>query len=284
MSTFAVAKKDFRDGIRSRSLIGLVVLFALLIVVSVYFFVEVIPSLSGQTGGAAEMDFGVFSLITPTSILLPIVGVLIGYKAIVGERTSGSLKFLLGLPHTRRDVVFGKLLGRSGIVTVAVLIGFAVGGIALYSFTSAVTISNFVVFTLVTILLGVTFVSIAIAFSSVTRSSAIATAGAITLVLLFLFLWDLFLLLVTYVADQLSLITPAEGLPNWYFFLSSLNPTTSYSSAVAALLDTGLGIEDLSQISNPPFYLQNWFGFVILAFWLIVPIGLAYIRFQRTDL
>lgn len=284
MSTIAIAKKDFRDGIRSKSLIGLVILFALFIVLSVYFFVEVIPSLSGQTGGATEMDFGIVSLIAPTSILLPIVGVLIGYKAIVGERTSGSLKFLLGLPHTRRNVVFGKLLGRSGIVTVAVLVGFAVGGIALYSFTGAVTISNFILFTGATVLLGITFVSIAIAFSSLTRSSARATAGAITLVLLFLFLWDLFLFLVNYAAEQIGLIEPAAGFPDWYFFLSSLNPTTSYGSTVVALTDTGIGIEEVTQIQNPPFYLQNWFGFVILAFWLIVPIGLAYVRFQRADL
>lgn len=284
MSTIAIAKKDFRDGIRSKSLIGLVILFALFIVLSVYFFTEIWPSLIDQNTGVSEKAFGIFSLITPTSILLPIVGVLIGYKAIVGERTSGSLKFLLGLPHTRRDVVFGKLLGRSGIVTVAVLVGFTVGGIALYSFTSAVPITEFIMFTAATILLGVTFVSIAIAFSSVTRSSALATAGAITLVLLFLFLWDVFLLLVTYVADQLALINTAAGPPNWYYFLSSLNPATSYASAVVALTNAGIGIEEISQLQNPPIYLQNWFGFVILAFWLIVPIGLAYIRFQRADL
>jgi ABC-2 type transport system permease protein len=284
MSTIAVAKKDFQDGIRSRVLIGLVILFALLIAISVYFFTEILPSVAGQNGGGTAMMFTIASLTAPTSVLLPIVGVLIGYKAIVGERTSGSLKFLLGLPHTRRDVVFGKLLGRSGIITIAVLVGFTVGGIVLYSLTSAITIADFVVFTAVTVLLGMAFVSIAIAFSAVTRSSSRATAGAITLVLLFLFLWDVFLLLVNYVAEQLSLIEPAAGLPNWYFFLSSLNPTTAYASAVAALIDSGTGIEAIAQMSNPPFYLQNWFGLVILAFWLVVPIGLAYLRFERTDL
>jgi ABC-2 type transport system permease protein len=282
MSTIAVAKKDFQDGIRSRVLIGLVVLFALLVAGSVYFFVEILPTMMGPNSGATGTDFTIASLTTPASILLPIVGVLIGYKAIVGERTSGSLKFLLGLPHTRRDVVFGKFLGRSGITTVAVLIGFTVGGIVLYSLTSAVGIGDFVIFTAVTILLGMTFVSIAIAFSSATRSSSIATAGAIALVLLFLFLWNVLLLLVNYAATQLSLIEPSGGLPNWYFFLSSLNPTAAYSNAVSALINPGTGTEAIVQ--NPPFYLQNWFGFVILAFWLIVPIGLAYLRFQRTDL
>lgn len=56
---------------------------------------------------------------------------MLGYRAIVGERESGSLKFLLGLPHTRRDVILGKLIGRVSTVTVAVLVGFAIVGVHL---------------------------------------------------------------------------------------------------------------------------------------------------------
>jgi len=43
-----------------------------------------------------------------------------GYMAVVGERRSGSIKILLGLPPNRADVVFGKLLGRMGVVGLAV--------------------------------------------------------------------------------------------------------------------------------------------------------------------
>jgi ABC-2 type transport system permease protein len=278
MSTIAVAKKDFQDGIRSRVLIGLTILFALFIAGAVYFLTNIQMASQANTSGS----FALFSLVMPTYLLLPIVGVLIGYKAIVGERNSGSLKFLLGLPHTRRDVVFGKLLGRSGIVTVAILVGFAVGAIGLYAFTGSLAIVDFIIFTLVTVLLGVTFVSIAIAFSSATRSSSIATAGAITLVLLFLILWQVFLILVSYAANQLSLMDPSAGVPDWYLLLSRLNPTNAYTNAVSSVITSGA--ETAPVIQNQPFYLQGWFGFVILAFWVVVPIGLAYLRFQRTDL
>ena len=43
MSTIAVAKKDFRDGIRSWLVIGLIVLFALFIAGVVYFATEISP-------------------------------------------------------------------------------------------------------------------------------------------------------------------------------------------------------------------------------------------------
>jgi ABC-2 type transport system permease protein len=277
MSTIAVAKKDFKDGIRSWSLIALTVLFTLFIAGVVYYLAEI----SGNTQGTPEMSALLGSMLIPTYILLPIVGTMVGYKAIVGERASGSLKFLLGLPHTRRDVVFGKLLGRSGIVTVAVLVGFAVGGIVLYAFTTAFALGDFLVFTAVTILLGVTFVSISVAFSSMTKSSSIAIGGAITLVLLFLFLWQVFMILVNYAARELSLVDTSTAMsPDWILFLQRLNPTNAYVGALTSVFSDGTS----SVMRDMPFYLQNWFGFVILVFWLVVPIGLAYIRFERADL
>lgn len=274
MSTIAVAKKDFNDGVRSRTLIGLVVLFAVFLAGVTYYFTEIIPA----TGTDVQMVQVMPSILLPTYTLLPIVGVLVGYKAIVGERESGSLKFLLALPHSRRDVVVGKLLGRSGIITGAVFVGYAVGGVVLYAFTDSFVVVDFLLYTLVTVLLGVTFVSIAIAFSSVTPSSSIATAGAVTLVLLFLFLWDLFLSLVTYAGTELSLIASTASPPDWYLFLRTLNPTTAYSGVLNWLLASN------APAQSGPFYLQNWFGFVILAFWLVVPIGVALVRFQRADL
>ncbi len=282
MSTIAVAKKDFRDGIRSWSLIGLSILFALFIASVVFYRVEIDPVGNGQ--GAPEMIRVLGSMFLPIYYLVPIVGTMVGYKAIVGERTSGSLKFLLGLPHTRRDVVFGKLLGRAGIVTVAVLVGFAVGGVVLSAFTTAFDAGDFLIFTAVTVLLGVTFVSIAIAFSATTESSSLAIGGAITLVLLFLILWALIThSLIPYAASELSLMDPSTPVPpDWLLFLERLNPTNAYVNAVSSVVFSANGTQQGMQ--NQPFYLENWFGFVILAFWLVVPLGLAYIRFERADL
>jgi len=35
---------------------------------------------------------------------------------------------------------------------------------------------------------------------------------------------------------------------------------------------------------DAPFYLQEWFGVVVLLFWLAVPVAIGYYRFERTDL
>ena len=279
MSMITVAKKDFRDSIRSQVLIGLILLFVLFVAGIAYYYTEVAPV--GTAREAPMMTAVLSSMLLPVYSLLPIVGTLVGYKALVSERESGSMKFLLGLPHTRQDVVVGKLLGRSGIVTIAVLAGFVVGGAVLYTLTSRFVFTDYAFFTLLTVLLGVTFVSIAIAFSSFTDSSSIATAGAIVLTLLFIFLWNGFLALIYNAAEYISLVeASATSSPVWYLFLQQLNPASSYTAVVNGLL-----YPDAEPfLQNAPFYLENWFGFVILLLWLFVPIGFAIIRFQRSEI
>ncbi|WP_247003436.1 ABC transporter permease [Halosolutus gelatinilyticus] len=280
MSALTIAKKEFKDGIRSRSLLVLVPLFGLLMAGAAYFFTEIAP-LGGSDDPRTKTV--ILSLFVPTYIALPIIGTMLGYKSISGERELGSLKFLLGLPHTRRDVVLGKLAGLSGIMIVAVISGFAVGGVALFTLHGTFRLGDYVALMSVAIVLGVVFVSIAIAFSSAVRSSTVATAGAITLVLIFLFLWDGFLTVVAHFAGELSFVESSTvQSAEWYLFLQYLNPAIAYQGAVAALLDMRGG--PTSVLANPPFYLEEWFGFVILAFWLAVPIGLSYLRFRRTDL
>ncbi|WP_157533114.1 ABC transporter permease subunit, partial [Haloferax profundi] len=46
------------------------------------------------------------------SLLLPIGALLLSYQSLIGERTRGSIKFLLGMPLTRTQILFGKATGR----------------------------------------------------------------------------------------------------------------------------------------------------------------------------
>jgi len=52
------------------------------------------------------------------TLFLPLVAIFAGYAAISKERTGGSLKLLLSLPHSRKDVIIGKVVGRCGVVGV----------------------------------------------------------------------------------------------------------------------------------------------------------------------
>jgi ABC-2 type transport system permease protein len=61
--------------------------------------------------------------------IVPVLALVASYLAIAGERESGTLKLLLGMPPTRREVVLGKLLGRLAVTTTAIVVAFTVGAL-----------------------------------------------------------------------------------------------------------------------------------------------------------
>ncbi|MFC7192045.1 ABC transporter permease subunit [Halocatena marina] len=95
-----------------------------------------------------------------------------------------------------------------------------------------------------------------------------ATWGAIVLAVVFAFVWETVLSIVQ------SLMLPANAaVPNWFHLLTRLNPKYFYIDA------------NTLQLGNAaPFYLEPWFGGVIVAGWLLVSLGLAYVLFERSDL
>jgi hypothetical protein len=86
MSLTAVTKKEFLDSIRSYTLIGLVVLFVVFAVFSTA--IQWIPNLTGVDGNTNTLAL-LNSMRQPSVYLVPLVGIMVGYKAIAGERASG---------------------------------------------------------------------------------------------------------------------------------------------------------------------------------------------------
>jgi ABC-2 type transport system permease protein len=105
---------------------------------------------------------------------------------------------------------------------------------------------------------------------------------------LFTFVWGSVILLIRLAAEEFALIdASAQSSPDWLAFISYFNPTRAFGGALQVLLpdflpSSGLGSRGVG--STPPIYLEEWFGFVILVFWLVIPLGLAYLRFRSTDL
>lgn len=282
MSLIVVAKKDFRDAIRSRVLLALTLLFGIFTAGGVYAS-TLLPEFVGFGVDQNALNV-IFGLVSPAGFLVPIIGLLVGYKAVAGERESGSLKLLLGLPHTRRDVVLGKVIGRTAVVAVSIIVGFGVGGIVLYALTDSFSALNYLLFTATTILLGLTFVSLSVGLSSATASTTRAAWGAFGILALFQFIWGVLGFLFLFAVTG-SL--PQPPVPDWYLLFTRLNPQNAYQTAITATLP---GSESLTAVfasssqGNRSFYLEGWFGYVILLFWAVIPLALTHLRFRDSDL
>ena len=127
-----VAAKEFRDRLRNRWVLAVALVFAV--------FSLVIAYAGGAQQGAVglrSLEFTVTSLVSLVIYLVPLIALLLGFDAIVGERERGSLDLLLAYPITRGELLLGKYLGLSLALALAMLAGLAAVGVMLvYQFGS----------------------------------------------------------------------------------------------------------------------------------------------------
>lgn len=276
MTWNVVARKDFEDAVRAKTLWALVALFTIVMVLSTWFFGDV--QAAGNTVAAEAL---IVSLVLPVSFILPAMGIMAGYKAIVGERDSGSVKVLLSLPNTRRNVIFGKFLGRSAVVSAAVLLGCVIGAIVFAVFANTFPVAEYLQFLALTLVLGVVFVGVAVGFSASTGSSTVAIIGGIALVLLFTLFWSLLTLLLGFVLTEYANVG-SEMVSDVIGMTNAINPTNAYNNLLLTVIDQQGGAN--AQMMTDGFYTEPWFAVVVLAFWLVVPLALGYWRFENAEL
>lgn len=283
MSWQVIAKKDFRDAVRSRAFLAISGLFLLLIVGMTALF-GAVEEISGDDPAALDL---VFFIASSLGLFVSIVAIVVCYRAIAGERESGSIKLLLALPHTRRDVILGKVVGRTGVLAVPIvaslLVGLLAGGLMLGEFAPLAT----GLFCLVALLFALTYVSIMVGFSAISESTTRAAALSISFFIILEFLWDVVVLGVAYAANGFTFPETAADFPAWIYPVSQLQPSTAFVNALVAVVPNppdvqggaGPGAEEFDAVFATP-----WVGFVALAFWIIVTLALGSRRFQRTDL
>jgi Cu-processing system permease protein len=107
-----IAGKEFRDRMRNRWVLAVALVFTVFSLVIAYF--------GGAQQGAVgfrSIEFTIASLVSLVIYLIPLIALLLGFDAIVGERERGSLDLLLSLPITRLELLLGKYLGLAAALT-----------------------------------------------------------------------------------------------------------------------------------------------------------------------
>ncbi|WP_254762320.1 ABC transporter permease [Natrinema marinum] len=284
-----VARKEFDDAGRSKllwSLIGLLVGLVVIGYVAIWYSVDDVTA-------AEVLSF----LGTPLQVILPVAALIAGYMAVVGERRSGSVKLLLGLPPNRTDVVFGKLLGRMGVVGVAVGLAFLTSLVLGALFFGSVPFVDWLGFAAVSVLFGTTFVGLAVGVSAGVSTRGKSMAIVVGLYMIFVALWELLTAGPYYLIYDEPVPVEAE---TWFLVLEQFNPILAYTNLASSIVEGSIfpfqfryGLQSMEASGmtpaerypgDAPFYLEDWFGVVVLLCWLVVPVAIGYYRFQRTDL
>ncbi len=274
MSWAVVARKDFQDARKSKTLWALAALFLLFTVGMAVLYAQI----DALSEGATEVtSIGLLGfLAAPASLFVSIAGVVICYRSVAGESESGTGKLLLSLPNSRRDVVLGKLVGRTAVLAVPLAMGFVVSILVVLGLYESFDAVRYLVFVVVTLLFALAYVGLVVGISATTTSTGRASALAVGAWFLFEMLWGALTTGAIYVVSGFSF--PTEQ-PDWGLFLNSLPPSSAYSNAATGFLGGSIGGE-----GPTPFFLESWFSVLVLVAWVVVPVGLGYLRYRSLDL
>ncbi|MCJ8168141.1 ABC transporter permease subunit [Atopomonas sediminilitoris] len=273
-SILSIARKEFADGLRNRWLLAISLLFAVLAVGIAWLG----AAAAGQVG-FTSIPATIASLASLATFLMPLIALLLAYDSIVGEDEGGTLLLLLTYPLTRVQMLVGKFLGHGAILALATLLGFGSAAVAIAMLVPDVELNlllwAFSRFISSSILLGLVFIALAYALSSVVREKSSAAGLALGLWFGFVLVFDL-VLLAGLVLSQ-GRINP-DVLP----WLLLLNPTDVFRLLNVSGFEASAAISGVMQLGQdlPQSSALLWLA---LFGWGLLSLGLAFFFFKRRE-
>lgn len=264
---WTIAAKEFRDRIRNRWVLAVALVFAVFSLVIAYFG-------GAQQGvvGFRSIEITIASLVSLVIYLIPLIALLLGFDAIVGERERGSLDLLLSLPITRLELLLGKYLGLAAALTASMLGGFGVVIALLFGQIDSRGLFHFIGFMFSSVLLGLAFLSLAVLLSVIARDRTRASGLAIAAWFFFVLVFDLLML-------GLLVGTGGRVGGDAFTWLLLLNPADVFRILNVFSLEDVRTLYGLASIVPPALGNPLAMGAVMLV-WIALPLMIAKWRFK----
>lgn len=262
-----VAGKEFWDRIRSRWVLAVTLVFVFFALVIAYFG-------AAQQGaiGFKGIELTVASLVSLAIYLVPLIALMLGYDAIIGERERGSLDLILSLPISRLELLLGKFLGLSGALVFATFAGFGLVGVLLAYYMDINALFHYAGFMFSAALMGMSFLAIAILMSVVSSSKTVASGVAIAAWFFYVLVYDLILL-------GLLVATGGDVVGQMLPLLLLLNPADIFRVLNVFSVEEAKTLYGLATVF-PAALASPWVLGGAMAFWIIAPLAAAYRKFR----
>jgi len=242
------------------------------------------------------------SFVVVLSILVPILAIGLGFDSVNGEYNRRTMSRILAQPIYRDALLFGKFAAGLGTLSVALvtlwLLVMGFGLIRLGIPPNGEEIGRLIVFLVVTVFYAGVWLSLAMLFSILFRSTATAALVALGLWLFLTLLWPALAQLFGEVISPSDYRFTLLGLPTpatlaWQQGLARLSPGTLYGEVVVAMLSpdaqsmTTLLAQFQGRLGSPlplgESILAAWPQMVGLIAGTIVLYVIGYICFQRQE-
>lgn len=263
-SVLIIAKREFLDAVRNRWFF----FFAL-----VFMILDSTVAYSGITGVRENTFFKpALSLLNLVLILVPLMALIMGANSFTGARESWEL--LLIQPISRKEAILGKYLGLGAAITATILLGFICAGIILILNFGLDEISHFLFLVILSVLLSLTFLSIASLSSIILGEKAKSIGISFMLWLWFVIIYDFILVGLTLslgeVIVALLFLNPADLVRTT--FITSLGSAALVGPAGAVLNKTFGSLTGMI------------LSLTTLLAWLVIPLYVAIYIFERKDI
>jgi ABC-2 type transport system permease protein len=220
-------------------------------------------------------------LATVAGVVLPLVAVLVGYRSVVGDRTSGRLRLALSLPHSRLDLAVGTLVGRSVVFAVPTVVALVLAGSLAVGLADGPAAWGWLgPFVAATTLYGVAFVGLAVGVSLLSGTGRRATAGAVGGYLVTVVLWTDLHTAALLLLHRFDTAVTSE-MPGWALLVRLAGPGESYD----LLLRAGTAADRAGRYADAGLAGLAWpTAVALLAAWTLLPVALGYLRFRTAEL
>lgn len=221
-------------------------------------------------------------------VVVPLAAVLLCYRTVAGERSSGRFRLAANLPLSRRELLVGKYAGRfAGVMAPVALAVVLVTGVGLTRY-GAVSPARYLAVLGLAVLYVATLVAVVVALSAaVTRPLAAVTVGLVVVVS------DLFRGPVSEFLVEAASLGPVGHSERAVLVLERLAPSGAYQASLnwllglpnsAELLATRESASVSAQLGETPWYLHGAGGVAVLVGWLACALVVGLAVFDRGDL
>ncbi|HJV27794.1 MAG TPA: ABC transporter permease subunit [Aromatoleum sp.] len=263
-----IAGKEFRDRIRNRWVLAVALVFTVFALVIAYF-----GGAQQGTVGFRSIEFTIASLVSLVIYLVPLIALVLGFDAVVGERERGSLDLLLSMPITRFELLLGKYLGLAAALAFSTVVGFGLVGVVLSAQLQAASLLHYAGFIISSVLLGLAFLSLAVMTSVFAADRTRASGLAIALWFFFVLVFDLILL-------GALVVTGGKYGGEAFPYLLLLNPADVFRILNIFSLDDVRTLYGLATVF-PRALAEPWLLGLVMAGWIAAPLGVAAWRFRK---
>ncbi|MBE0525267.1 MAG: ABC transporter permease [Methanosarcinales archaeon] len=291
-NVITIAQKEFTDHIWSPRFLAFAITFTLIVFVVGYqkgLEVEYLGNVTG-TDGVLRGFWGVARVV---GSFAPIIGIVLGFDAIVKEVKSGSMNVLLTHPVFRDNIITGKIIGSAICLFLVLSISISISTGAMLTISGIPVgvedIFRIGIFTILTFFYVLIFLAIGVIVSVIVKNSSNSLIYSIAIWLLFTILFSQIILSGIYIStgEMEDSVEKAAGLLN-------LAPGHHYAQLTMGENDVGWkgtlgGDSTVKGIFDTRFTLTQWFtefwmNLMMLVVTPIILLIIAFITFLRKDI